>query len=100
MRNGTDGVKMRNGTDGVKMRIISVPFRILTPYPFRILTPSVPFRILTSSVPFRIRSVPLPHFNLTPSKHDSCAKNSLRLFNVTRHMSSETFQFPTVNAGY
>ena len=47
MRNGTDGVKMRNGTDGVKMRngtdmgfklsfnLIFVPFRILTPYPFR-----------------------------------------------------------------
>ena len=38
IRNGTDGVKMRNGT---KMRLklnlkpISVPFRILTPYPFR-----------------------------------------------------------------
>jgi hypothetical protein len=34
------------------------------------------------------------------SKHDSCAKNSLRLFNVTRHMSGETFQFPTVNARF
>ena len=57
MRNGTDGVKMRKGTDmgvikmrngyGVKMRNgtnmrlklnlkpISVPFCVLTPYPFR-----------------------------------------------------------------
>jgi hypothetical protein len=34
------------------------------------------------------------------SKHDTCAKNSLRLFNVTRHMSGETFQFPTVNAPF
>jgi hypothetical protein len=34
------------------------------------------------------------------SKHDSCAKNSLRLFTVTRHMSSETFPFPTVNAPF
>jgi hypothetical protein len=59
---------MLNGTDIRSVphfNPISVPFRILIPYPFRSVTHfnpirSVPFRILTSSVPFRIRSVPHP----------------------------------------